>query len=210
MSDLIFYEDTHQYELDGELLPSVSEIIRFISREHYADINPVYIERAAERGTRIHKACEQLDLTGECDVDEDIVPYVEAYTAFLNDYKPKWLCVEMAGYSTADKHLGFAGTIDRKGLVNGHDTIVDIKSSAQPYLPAVKAQLGGYALIAKPLITLNDIPVQNIAMLQLKKDGTYKYQEFDEREAYNLFDACYTIHKATEKKKKKGDGLLLL
>lgn len=192
MSELLYHSEQHLYELDGELLPSVSEVIRFVSREHYADINPVYIQRAAERGTRIHDACEQLDLTGECEVDEEIEPYVEAYAAFLRDYKPKWTHIETAMYHPTKL---YAGRIDRAGIVTDKPMIVDIKSSAQPYIPAVKAQLGGYW----------EMPpgIYGIAMLQVRKDRTYRYKEYSVAEAIDLFDACYALHKATERKRRR-------
>lgn len=52
MSRLIFYNDTHSYQIDGETLPSVTEILRFISREIYADATSWKLDNAADRGTR--------------------------------------------------------------------------------------------------------------------------------------------------------------
>ena len=74
MSRLIFYDEGHEYQVDGERVPSVSEVLRFISREVYGDVNQYTLDNAADRGTRIHKACELLDKYGKVECDEDIAP----------------------------------------------------------------------------------------------------------------------------------------
>ena len=72
MGKLIFYDDKHIYEVDGKPLPSVSEVIRFLSREEYQDVSQYVLDNAADRGTKVHKACEQLIRFGECEIDSDI------------------------------------------------------------------------------------------------------------------------------------------
>ena len=50
IAQLIFFEKGHIYEMDGEQLPSVSELTRFISREVYGDVAQFRLDNAAERG----------------------------------------------------------------------------------------------------------------------------------------------------------------
>ena len=38
MATLLFFDQGHKYTLDGEELPSVSELCRFLSREIYGDV----------------------------------------------------------------------------------------------------------------------------------------------------------------------------
>ena len=76
IAQLIFFEKDHIYELNGEQLPSVSELTRFISREVYGDIAQFRLDNAAERGTKVHKLTEALDKYGEADVSEDVLPYL--------------------------------------------------------------------------------------------------------------------------------------
>ena len=61
MGKLIFYDKEHEYELNGEIVPSVSELSRFASREIYGDVNQYILDNAADRGTKVHKQCELLD-----------------------------------------------------------------------------------------------------------------------------------------------------
>ena len=50
MGKLIFYDDKHVYEVDGKPLPSVSEVIRFLSKEEYQDVAHYTLDNASERG----------------------------------------------------------------------------------------------------------------------------------------------------------------
>ena len=69
MARLVFTEENHEYEVDGQIVPSVSEICRFISREIYSDAPQFQLERAADRGTRIHKITESLDRYGDAEAE---------------------------------------------------------------------------------------------------------------------------------------------
>ena len=60
MAQLLFFDECHKYTLDGEELPSVSQLTRFISREIYGDVGQFNLDRAAERGTAVHKATERI------------------------------------------------------------------------------------------------------------------------------------------------------
>lgn len=111
MARLLFFDDTHTYTVDGEEYPSVSEISRFASREVYGDVNQYNLDRAAERGSAVHKATEILDKYGKVECDEDIVPYIQAYVQFRKDFS-------IGDYEHIEKALAhdglkFAGTIDR-------------------------------------------------------------------------------------------------
>ena len=48
MASLVFYEKNHRYTVDGEDVPSVSEITRFISRELYSDVVQFALDNAAD------------------------------------------------------------------------------------------------------------------------------------------------------------------
>ena len=75
MGKLIFFDKDHTYQVDGETVPSVSEVLRFMSREIYDTVNQYTLDNAADRGSRVHKACENLDRYGSCEVSRDIEPY---------------------------------------------------------------------------------------------------------------------------------------
>lgn len=56
-----FLEEEHLYIKDGMIVPSVSEILRYLFPNKYANINPAILNRAAEFGTHIHEAIENYE-----------------------------------------------------------------------------------------------------------------------------------------------------
>jgi len=83
--------------------------------------------KAAARGTDIHKAAEQIALGVTPEIEDDVLPYVEHYTAFLNEFKPKFLMSEAPVYSPTH---GYAGTSDGIMEIDGKTVIFDLKTTA--------------------------------------------------------------------------------
>lgn len=200
---LKFFDERHLYELDGEQIPSVSEITRFASREVYGEISQFTLDNAADRGSKVHKACQLIDLTGECEVTEDIAPYVQNYLQFLKDYRPEWEAVEKAMASTTHK---FAGTLDRVGRLNtGKFAIVDLKSSSVVQKILAQIQLNGYKINWEE--NFPALPIDALYILHLTKEPStpkkkgYKLIEFPIDDT--LFMSCLNLHRAFEKKPRK-------
>lgn len=191
MATLLFFGQGHRYTLDGEELPSVSELCRFISREIYSDVQQYNIDRAAERGTAVHKATEALDKFGSVDVQDDILPYVQAYLQFRKEHTIDWQKIEWATHNPEDL---YAGTIDRYGVLDGKMVILDIKTSYTIHNPLASAQLNLY----RRMLEANGIEVEALYILHLKKDGTYKLKlfEFDDK----VPEAVLTLHNLLKKK----------
>ena len=190
MAQLLFFDEGHKYTIDGEELPSVSELTRFISREIYGDVGQFNLDRAADRGTAVHKATELLDKYGTAEIDEDIAPYLQAYIAFRKEHKCEWQKIE---YATHHPENLYAGTLDRVGTVDGKLVVLDIKTSSTIQKPLYTAQLNLYRK------TLPD-PIEQLVILHLKKDGTYKLIDIPIDDT--LADACITMHEALKKKKR--------
>lgn len=195
MASLIFYDDTHRYTVDGEEVPSVSELTRFLSRELYTDIPQFAVEGAAKRGTAVHRATEDLDKDGRVECDSDIAQFVQAYVAFKKDIKPEWERIEWP----VCYEKTFAGMVDRYGQMNGQNIIMDIKTTASItglHKVLYRAQLNLYRLAV-----IKQKPVDGLWVLQLKKDGTYKLIQIEVDEP--LAHACITMHEAIKNSKKR-------
>ena len=190
MAQLLFFDEGHKYTLDGEELPSVSQLTRFISREIYGDVGQFNLDRAADRGTAVHKATELLDKYGTAEIDEDIAPYLQAYIAFRKEHMCEWQKIE---YATHHPNNLYAGTLDRVGTVDGNLVVLDIKTSSTIQKPLYTAQLNLYREM------LPD-PIEQLVILHLKKDGTYKLIDIPIDDT--LADACITMHEALKKKKR--------
>ena len=191
MAQLLFFDQGHRYELDGVEIPSVSTILRFLSREIYSEVRQADLDRAAERGSRIHKALELLDKLGEVDADAETEPYIRAYIRFRQEHACDWTGIEKP---VVNEQLRYAGTADRIGTVDGQPTIIDFKCQNSIHKSLVKAQLNGYLLCM-------DKPHQ-LACLQLLPTAKYRYYPVtvDPRQ----FLACLELHETLKRKSAKG------
>ena len=87
----------------------------------------------------------------------------------------------------------------RSDEVDGKKTIVDIKSTANIGPAQRKLYEAGQNLYRKALEPF--APVEQLLILQLKKDGSYKLHELPLD--YTLAEACLSLHKALKKKPRK-------
>lgn len=215
MKNLKFFDEGHRYELDGIELPSVSEISRFASREVYGnDISKYVLDKACERGTAVHKATEELDKTGKCEISPEYVEYLNAYVKFRNDFNiKKYAYIEKP---LADEETGYVGTLDRVYVIDedfakavkkqcktdisefiGQYAIIDLKTSSTVKKQLAQIQLPAYSnLLCSALSNCADF----LGILHLKKDGKYKLTPYEDD--LSLFNACLTLHKAFAKKSK--------
>ncbi len=194
MAQLLFFDQGHRYTVDGQELPSVSQLCRFLSREIYGEINQYTLDAAASRGTKVHKATEALDLYGKVDVDDDLLPYLNAYLKFRREHTVQWERVEYATYHPEDD---YAGTIDRYGDVDGKRAVVDFKTTYTVHKPLCAASLNLY----RRMMEANGNRVDALYILHLRKDGNYKLVEFPISD--DLPNALLTLHRALEKKGRK-------
>lgn len=194
MATLLFFDVDHRYTLDGEELPSVSELCRFLSREIYGTVAQYTLDRAADRGTAVHRICQALDLYGKADVPDDLLSYVQAYVQFRKDHDVKWDSVEKAMHHPEQR---YAGTLDRIGMVDGKRCIVDLKTSYQVQKPLAIAQLNLYRRMAE----YHGERIEELKILHLKKDGTYRL--IDVEISDNVPGALLTLHNLTKKKARK-------
>ena len=194
MATLLFFDDGHRYTLDGEDLPSVSELCRFISREIYNDVAQFRLDNAADRGKQVHKALEALDKYGSVDVQDDILPYVRAYLQFRKEHQAEWEKIEYATHHPVDM---YAGTLDRYGVLDGRHAILDFKTSYTIHGPYVAAQLNLYRRMAES----EGLPVDELYVLHLKKDGTYRLKKIDFDDTVPV--ALLTLHNLLKKKTRR-------
>lgn len=132
MSTLVFVKEQHQYFLDDNLIPSVSEILKPIHDKIYGKINAKTLKKASERGTKIHRAIEFMSKYKLSKFDDEISGYLEAYKKFRSDY-PTWKLLH-SEYRTYHKLLLYGMTIDevyktKKGII-----LLDLKTTSETYL----------------------------------------------------------------------------
>lgn len=186
--DVVFEPDTHTYWYGMEQLPSVSEILRPLTESYLAAIPEATLNWKRDLGIAVHEACElyDLELLDETTLDERIVPYLEGYKRFWMDMQPSWDAIERL---VVEPDARYAGRLDRAGRVAGRATILDIKTSVA-IQPSTAIQLWAYAM------AYDEMAAPDLAVLQLKPDGSYAYRTFTDYDLYSeTWDALLTIHR---------------
>lgn len=235
MATLIFFDEGHQYQLNGDPIPSVSEISRFASREVYGTVEQYTLDNASQRGTAVHKATEILDKYQTVECAEDIENYVRAYVQFRKDFGiGEYFAIEKA---LANEDLRYAGTIDRIYRID--ETFAEkvkkmckkkVVIGADGKIEKIKCEVGIDDCVGKlAVIDLkSSYVVQNVlALIQL--NGYKKLVESNKMGAVgalfilhlakdrtyellcidideSLFMSCLSLHNALKKKKRKKEN----
>ena len=196
-----FDEATHTYTLDGVELPSVTHIIRYLAVDKANNADPNMVLMARERGSAVHEATVMYDYSGEIpdDFPAEYTPYLEAYVQFCRDYHPKWELIE---HKMGNATLGFAGTLDRFGVIDDKWCILDIKTSYKVDIPSLSAQLTAYheLLLYEQFEKLENSNIRHLG-LQLMRTGKYRLYETDCEKGSDLFYSCRRIYKTMEQMK---------
>lgn len=170
----------HRYWLHGRELTGVTAALKaagLIDSEWFT-------EAAQLRGTYVHEACTLVDDEQLGSVDPIIAGYVAAYETFLRDAKPEWGFVE---HRVCDATLGYAGTLDRLGFLNGKWALVDLKSGAE--VAWHRLQTAAYARLMPHASGLKP----DRYGLYLRGDGTYRLLPHTDRADESTFLAALRI-----------------
>ena len=152
-------------------MPSVTEITSVLTAGKYADSNAAMLAQAQRRGTEVHDLCIAIDCgvpPDELDIPPELVGYVNAYLAFLRDWRPEWDYMEKMVWTE-----NYAGRADRIGRMDGKTVIVDIKTTGNMdrlSKLALLFQLCGYANAWE---AMGNETAGMLFGVQLKKDGKY-------------------------------------
>lgn len=162
---LTFDAEKHEYRIDGQRVPSVTQVLQgagLIDTRWFND-------EARMRGTYVAQATEFYD-EGTLDydaLDDELKPYVMAWENFVVDNGVEVLAIEMP---VCNETLRYAGTLDRvvRMLAYQHAKwVLDIKTGSSA--PWHCLQTAGYAGCLRGH--------HRRASIVLKDDATYKFEE---------------------------------
>lgn len=158
---------------------------------------------AANRGTRIHKACDRLEDGEELHIDE--FPQEEwlriwGFVKWKEEYKPELIYKEIGMVS--DKYKT-GGTIDRVYKIDGRMVLLDIKTGKSNY-DNYFAQTSAYAtLLGDPKTMFYDKSVKHVAIQDtsilrlhhvLKNFYNYSIRDKEEwKNDFKSFRSCQNI-----------------
>lgn len=145
-NNIEFLEDTHTYLIDGVIVPSVSELIRFKFPTAYEGVPKRILKNKANYGTKVHSTIEAyvnkeftLEELQKKKIDPDIKIAVEQF----EELRKKWCFYikdmeQIVAYK--DK---YAGTYDIRTEDN---FIIDMKTTSEIHDEWLSWQLGLYYL----------------------------------------------------------------
>lgn len=194
--EFTFREEDHTYWLDGQRLPSVTEIlnewilVNIYGSEYYINtvngttVDKETFEAAGDFGRAVHKAAQYI-LMGGLDwtaLNPALVPCVKQFAKWVEDYNVRPVMVETALFS---KSMGVAGTPDIFCHIKGTTQLVqpDLKTG-------MSAMVGPQTAIYSELYRLHAKYKGFIKRYELKlpKDGSaYKFTALTNRKDLQLF-----------------------
>lgn len=195
---LCFDEATHTYTYNGNVLPSVTQVIDF-AYNAFENIPWAVLEQARQRGQAVHRATELWD-EGTLDVgtlDDSIAPYLSAWIKFKEDVDLIICAREKITYNLKD---GYAGKLDVKGvgrrLRNSCMSIFDIKSAESP-IELTGLQTGAYEQAERWLRLLTG--TCNRYGVYLSRNGTYRLVQYDHANDFLRFKKALRDYKESKR-----------
>lgn len=193
---LTFDADTHTYRYNGEVVPSVTTILRewvkvdigrgwYVSTFTGAVIDAEKFEAAGRMGTAIH---DMIHAYLEDDLDEEntsqeLLKVLDRFKQWEGIFKPEAIHLERQGYS---EKYGYAGTTDLVCMIGRDRWVVDYKSgfvyrTAGPQLAAYEKIDQEYEESHAP---------RKRAVLRLPKDGSkFGWEPQESRTDWKFFEA---------------------
>lgn len=139
---LEFYPENHTYLYDGLMLPSVTQILGVKYKNDYANVPPAVLNNAAQRGTAVHKAIENFNVSGYDDGSEE----VRNFKFLQKQYGFEVLDSELPLVIFKDDMPIACGRLDMTMLMDGQTGIADIKTVSALNKEKIAYQLNLYRI----------------------------------------------------------------
>lgn len=178
-------DDNHIYRLNGEVLPSITQVLQDVGIVDYSFLPTDQREAALAKGRLIHLQTE-LDDRGLLDESIADMGFVDGWRAFRHDYEFVPVHIEQMFYHPV---FFYAGTPD----VVSVDTVVERKTGKPQSW--VKYQLAAQAMLCN---------VRKRICVELPGNGTYRAYQFrpaDLRRDFDVFLAGLTVYRARREDK---------
>lgn len=182
----------------GEFCGTCDQAVRYLKGIPYA-----HRDRAADLGTYIHEATEAYALGKPFPKwPAPVKPRMDAFVAFIQDYKPVY---EMTEASVYNRTQHYAGTLDAIIVVNGRRLILDTKTGKAVY-PEVGLQLAAYRhaeFVGLPDGSEQDMPATDGAVCLHLADEGYELIEVDAGDdVFRTFLYCREVFRWQEERSK--------
>jgi len=195
MSDLVYNPEMHEYFLDDQRLPSVTQVLSSTGILDFSQIPAHLLEAACERGDEVHEALRYHDEGFYEPEGEE--PYLRAYVQFKNDMGFVPALIE---HSVYHRNPDYAGTLDRWGPANGEaGVLMEFKTGGK--MAAHKVQLAGYGIALQYSEPDRPLTARWLVYFHPGKGRGYSIESISAVEQINLygiFAAALAVHNFKE------------
>lgn len=141
-----YLDDVHCYLIDGVMVPSVSELIRFKFPEAYKGIPQKILKQKASYGTKVHDYIQRFvnkEFTLEELQEKNIDPNIKIAVEQFELLRKKWAFQIKDMEQIVHYKNKYAGRYDLRTI---DDLIIDIKTTSELHEEWLALQLGLYQL----------------------------------------------------------------
>lgn len=124
---LEYIEDTHTYIFDGEILPSITQILKVKFGSKYDGISKEVLKRASELGSAVHKAIEDYE---KLNIDDIGCTELRNYKFLKKAYKFECIDNEVPVVLFKDNRAVACGRLDLVLEEQGQVGLADIKRTS--------------------------------------------------------------------------------
>lgn len=195
LDEIVFSEEPHLYRYRGKDYRSVTDRIKAVLGDEFADVPPDRLEFAQNRGTMVHLAAallvaEELDWNT---VDPRIEGYVRAVERFHVECPGKIVYFEK---SLVSPELDLAGRPDIVKFIRGRRSLIDYKTSQQMN-PRMRLQTALYKKLHNAVFP--NQPIYDRYGLRLQPDGFYKLVPHEDPDDEPAADAILAAAQAIDR-----------
>ena len=161
-----YFDDTHQYLVDGVEVPSVSRLVSYVLKTEISNIPKDVLEKASAYGTRVHEIVEYFfdEEKVNINMNEDEEEIFDKWFDLSLEKKISLINSEQIVFTD-----DFAGRYDLLAEVDGVKTLIDIKTNRIYPKRHLELQMGLY------LYALGeDIPCACVWWDKTNREWSYK------------------------------------
>lgn len=125
---LEYIDESHTYIFDGEILPSITQILKIKFGKKYQNVDKSVLKRASEKGVIVHKAIEDYEING---IEDTSCKELYNYKFLKKQFKFECVANEVPIVLFVDNKPVCAGRIDLILKDKNNIGIGDIKRTSE-------------------------------------------------------------------------------
>lgn len=195
-----FDETTHRYTVDGEIVPSVTQLVAPLGDDYDEpdELLESAVDIAADRGVTMHAYIAHR-LAGLPAEDFELPGIYEIYAQGVEQLLAEHVIVPLI-VETPMPGVGFAGTPDLVCEFDGTTAVLDWKFVSQIAKSKVGAQLAGY----QELCVHNAVFPEALYAVQFTREGSYRLYPVEPEPNSLAFTVCKHLHAIKTRKHPRG------